>query len=174
MRASPARSPALSSICRRRGVAPGALAAGLAALSAAGCGFGPVEVPEHVPAPGTVETCARLIQALPEVVDDAVRRVLRVKLRAGVFERGRPSVRAARLGDVIGSPAHRAVARQAVRESLVLLKNAGGLLPLQPGDVPATYANVDDLVRDVGYKPDMSVEQGIANFVDWYRDYHGV
>ena len=48
------------------------------------------------------------------------------------------------------------------------------LLPLQPGDVPATYANVDDLVRDVGYKPDMSVEQGIANFVTWYRDYHGV
>ena len=48
------------------------------------------------------------------------------------------------------------------------------MLPLQPGDVPATYANVDDLVRDVGYKPDMSVEQGIANFVDWYRDYHGV
>jgi UDP-glucuronate 4-epimerase len=48
------------------------------------------------------------------------------------------------------------------------------LLPLQPGDVPATYANVDDLVRDVGYKPDMSVEQGIANFVAWYRDYHGV
>ena len=48
------------------------------------------------------------------------------------------------------------------------------MLPLQPGDVPATYANVDDLVRDVGYKPDMSVEQGIANFVAWYRDYHGV
>jgi UDP-glucuronate 4-epimerase len=48
------------------------------------------------------------------------------------------------------------------------------LLPLQPGDVPATYADVDDLVRDVGYKPDMSVEQGIANFVAWYRDYHGL
>jgi len=48
------------------------------------------------------------------------------------------------------------------------------MLPLQPGDVPATYANVDDLVRDVGYKPDTSVEQGIANFVAWYRDYHGV
>lgn len=48
------------------------------------------------------------------------------------------------------------------------------LLPLQPGDVPATYADVGDLVRDVGYKPDMSVEQGIANFVAWYRDYHGL
>jgi beta-glucosidase len=66
-------------------------------------------------------------------LDDAVRRVLRVKLRAGVFERGRPSARAARLGVTLGSDAHRAVARQAVRESLVLLKNAGGVLPLGPG-----------------------------------------
>ena len=46
------------------------------------------------------------------------------------------------------------------------------MLPLQAGDVPATYADVTDLVRDVDYKPDMSIEQGIANFVDWYRDYY--
>ena len=46
------------------------------------------------------------------------------------------------------------------------------MLPLQAGDVPATYADVADLVRDVGYKPDMSIEQGIANFVDWYREYY--
>jgi len=48
------------------------------------------------------------------------------------------------------------------------------LLPLQPGDVPDTYANVEDLVTDMGYKPDTSVEQGIANFVAWYRDYYKV
>ena len=48
------------------------------------------------------------------------------------------------------------------------------LLPLQPGDVPDTYADVEDLVRDVGYKPDTSVEDGIARFVEWYRDYHKV
>jgi UDP-glucuronate 4-epimerase len=48
------------------------------------------------------------------------------------------------------------------------------MLPLQPGDVPATYADVDDLVRDIGYKPEMTVEQGIANFVRWYRDYYRV
>ncbi len=48
------------------------------------------------------------------------------------------------------------------------------LLPLQPGDVPDTYADVSDLVRDVGYKPDTSVEEGIANFVAWYRDFYGV
>jgi UDP-glucuronate 4-epimerase len=45
-------------------------------------------------------------------------------------------------------------------------------LPLQAGDVPATYANVEDLVRDVDYKPATSIETGIANFVNWYRDYY--
>ena len=45
------------------------------------------------------------------------------------------------------------------------------LLPLQPGDVPDTYADVADLVRDTGYKPDTPVEEGIARFVDRYLDY---
>jgi UDP-glucuronate 4-epimerase len=48
------------------------------------------------------------------------------------------------------------------------------LLPLQPGDVPDTYADVEDLVNDMGYKPETSVEEGIANFVDWYRGYYKV
>jgi UDP-glucuronate 4-epimerase len=48
------------------------------------------------------------------------------------------------------------------------------LLPMQDGDVPATYADVDDLVRDVGFKPATSVETGIKNFVSWYRDYYGI
>jgi UDP-glucuronate 4-epimerase len=61
-----------------------------------------------------------------------------------------------------------------VLEDCLGRKAKKNMLPLQPGDVPATYADVDDLVRDVGYKPDMSVEQGIANFVAWYRDYHAV
>ncbi|MCS5636264.1 MAG: NAD-dependent epimerase [Myxococcota bacterium] len=47
-------------------------------------------------------------------------------------------------------------------------------LPLQPGDVPDTYANVDSLMEDVGYKPTTPIEVGIARFVDWYRDYYGV
>ncbi len=65
-------------------------------------------------------------------LDDAVRRILRVKLRAGTFERGRPSSRvAAGKFDVIASAAHKAIARQAVQESLVLLKNEG-VLPLKP------------------------------------------
>ncbi|MBL4606403.1 MAG: NAD-dependent epimerase [Pseudomonadales bacterium] len=48
------------------------------------------------------------------------------------------------------------------------------LLPLQPGDVPDTYANVDALTQDVGYSPSTSVEEGIAKFVEWYRDYYQV
>lgn len=48
------------------------------------------------------------------------------------------------------------------------------MLPLQPGDVPDTYANVDALVDDVGYKPSTSIETGIENFVKWYRDYYQV
>ena len=46
------------------------------------------------------------------------------------------------------------------------------MLPLQPGDVPDTYADVQDLVNDVGYKPNTSVEEGIANFVKWYLDFY--
>lgn len=46
-------------------------------------------------------------------------------------------------------------------------------LPIQAGDVPATYADVDDLMRDVGFKPATSVEEGIGRFVEWYREYYG-
>lgn len=45
-------------------------------------------------------------------------------------------------------------------------------LPLQIGDVPETYADVDDLIKDVGFKPSTSIEKGVSNFVDWYRDYY--
>ena len=47
------------------------------------------------------------------------------------------------------------------------------LLPMQPGDVPATYADVDDLMREVGFRPSTPIAEGIARFVDWYREYHG-
>ncbi len=48
------------------------------------------------------------------------------------------------------------------------------MLPLQPGDVPDTYADVDALVEDVGYKPNTTIEDGIKNFIDWYREFYGV
>ncbi|KZY76123.1 capsular biosynthesis protein CpsI [Oleiphilus sp. HI0067] len=48
------------------------------------------------------------------------------------------------------------------------------LLPMQPGDVLATYANVDALIKDVDYKPSTPLEEGVANFVEWYRDFYKV
>ena len=48
------------------------------------------------------------------------------------------------------------------------------LLPLQPGDVPDTYANVDDLVREFNYRPSMDINQGVRNFVDWYKEYNNL
>jgi UDP-glucuronate 4-epimerase len=48
------------------------------------------------------------------------------------------------------------------------------LLPLQPGDVPDTYADVEDLIRDFDYRPSTSVEVGVARFVDWYKDFYKV
>ena len=48
------------------------------------------------------------------------------------------------------------------------------MLPMQRGDVPATYADVEDLILDVDYKPTTRVEDGIAKFVEWYRSYYGV
>jgi len=61
-----------------------------------------------------------------------------------------------------------------VLEDCLGRKAIKNMLPLQPGDVPYTYANTDDLMNDVGYKPDTSVEDGIARFVEWYRDYYKV
>ena len=46
--------------------------------------------------------------------------------------------------------------------------------PIQPGDVPATYANIDAIRSDLGYEPTTSIEVGVPNFVRWYREYHGV
>ena len=53
-------------------------------------------------------------------------------------------------------------------------KAVKNLLPMQPGDVPATWADVEDLVRDLGYQPTVDVEEGVERFVKWYRDFYGV
>lgn len=47
-------------------------------------------------------------------------------------------------------------------------------LPMQDGDVPATYADVDDLIRDAGFKPETSIEDGVGRFVAWFKDYYKV
>jgi len=47
-------------------------------------------------------------------------------------------------------------------------------LPMQSGDVPTTYADVDDLMKDIGFRPATTIENGIWKFVGWYREYYGV
>jgi len=61
-----------------------------------------------------------------------------------------------------------------VIEECLGLKAEKNLLPLQPGDVPATFANIDDLVNDVGFKPATTIEDGIANFISWYQNYYKI
>ena len=62
----------------------------------------------------------------------------------------------------------------AVLEDCLGKKAIQNLLPLQMGDVPDTYADVEALVEDVDYKPQTQVEDGIANFVKWYKDYYSI
>ena len=58
-----------------------------------------------------------------------------------------------------------------VLEDCLGVKAQKKLLDMQPGDVPATFADVDDLVRDLDYRPGTTLEFGVARFVDWYKDY---
>lgn len=61
-----------------------------------------------------------------------------------------------------------------ILETCLGKKAIKNLLPLQPGDVPDTYADVDALISDVGYKPETSIEVGVERFVQWYRSYYQV
>ncbi len=61
-----------------------------------------------------------------------------------------------------------------VLEDAIGIKAQKNFLPLQPGDVLATYANTEDLEKAVGFKPSISIEEGIPNFVNWYRSYYQV
>ena len=85
-------------------------------------------------------------------LDDAVRRILRVKINSGIFEMPQPSDRPlAGNADILAAPEHRAIARQAVRESLVLLKNDGQALPLDPGlTVLVVGDGADDIAKASG------------------------
>ncbi len=61
-----------------------------------------------------------------------------------------------------------------VLEDCLGVKAQMNMLPMQPGDVPVNFADVDDLIRDVGFRPNTKVEVGIQRFVDWYRQYYKV
>ncbi len=62
---------------------------------------------------------------------------------------------------------------EAIEESLGI-KAQKNMLPLQAGDVPSTYADVEDLIKDMGYKPSTPIKEGVANFIKWYREFYSV
>ena len=62
----------------------------------------------------------------------------------------------------------------AVIEKCLGKKAEKNLLPLQPGDVPDTYADVEALTRDTGYQPDTPIEVGVARFIEWYLDFYQI
>ncbi len=61
-----------------------------------------------------------------------------------------------------------------VLEASLGKKAIKNLRPMQPGDVPETYADIEDLIRDTGFQPQTSIEEGISRFVAWYRSYYAV
>ncbi|MFC2123945.1 NAD-dependent epimerase [Bacteroidota bacterium] len=61
-----------------------------------------------------------------------------------------------------------------ILEEAIGMKAKKNFMKIQDGDVPATYADVSDLINDAGFKPDTPIEEGIRNFVNWYRDYYKV
>lgn len=107
---------------------------------------------------------------IDDVVEGVVRVARRVPARSSGEEGGQSPHRLYNIGNhspvqlldfietlerVIGKPANRR------------------LKPMQPGDVPATYADVSDLIADTGFAPSTPLEQGLSQFVGWYRMYHG-
>ena len=61
-----------------------------------------------------------------------------------------------------------------VLETTIGKKAVTEMLPMQPGDVPATYADIDDLMREVDFRPSTPIKDGVERFVEWYRRYHGL
>lgn len=113
-------------------------------------------------------------------VDDIVTGVVRVTDRIPTPETHRPTVK-----DAIQSPLYRIynIGNHSPTEVKYLIEVLEGLtgkkaniegLPMQMGDVPATFADVDDLMKDVDFKPATSIEEGASRFVSWYRDYFKV
>jgi len=61
-----------------------------------------------------------------------------------------------------------------ILEDCIGKKAKKNFLPMQPGDVLETYADIDDLNRFIGFKPNTPIEEGILNFVNWYKDYFNI
>lgn len=110
-----------------------------------------------------VEGLVRVLDRAPETANGKMDVPERVMVRAPARLYNIGNHQPVRLMDFI-AVLERTLGREAVKN----------LLPMQPGDVPATYADVDDLMRDVGFKPETSIESGLARFAAWYLDYYRI
>jgi UDP-glucuronate 4-epimerase len=102
-------------------------------------------------------------------IDDVTRVMLRLIDRIPEIDSGAAPARVYNVGNHKPEELMQVVAlleqelgREAIKE----------MLPMQPGDVPATYADVADLMRDVGFRPDTPIADGIRNFIAWYRAHY--
>jgi len=102
-------------------------------------------------------------------VDDVTRVIVRLIDR---IPEGRSDTAPARIYNVGNHKPEELMHVVAVLERELGREAAKEMLPMQPGDVPATYADVTDLMRDVGFRPDTPIESGIREFVTWYREHY--
>ena len=103
-------------------------------------------------------------------IDDVIEGVVRVMRRAPVSVEANAPYKLYNIGN--NRPVSLARFIEVV-ETAVGQTAQKNFLPMQPGDVPITYADVDDLIRDVGFKPTTPIETGMARFVEWYEAYYG-
>jgi len=102
-------------------------------------------------------------------IDDVIEGVVRVLRRAPVSVEANAPYKLYNIGN--NRPVSLARFIEVV-EAAVGQTAQKNFLPMQPGDVPITYADVDDLIRDVGFKPTTPIETGMARFVEWYEAYY--
>ena len=104
-------------------------------------------------------------------VDDVVEAVIRIMQKSPDACPGGPPNKNYKIGN--NAPGKLSEVVEAI-ETVLGIKAEKKLLPLQPGDVPATYADVTEFVNDFGYKPSTSVKDGVKKFIDWYKKYYKI
>jgi UDP-glucuronate 4-epimerase len=104
-------------------------------------------------------------------VDDIVDGVLKALDRPPTVKGDSAPHRVYNLGNNRSEPLSRLIE---ILEDTIGRRVERNLEPIPPGDVPETFADITESTRDLGYKPKVSIDQGIPRFVAWYRDYHGI
>jgi UDP-glucuronate 4-epimerase len=115
---------------------------------------------------------------IDDIVEGVIRTLDKAARPAENFDSGKPDPASSsapyRLYNIGNSQPVNLLKYIEVIESCLGVKAEINMLPMQPGDVPDTYADISDLKSDVGYEPGTSVELGVARFIEWYLDFYRV